>query len=311
MPRLSIIVPFYNEEENVAPLHAAIATTLDELHLPFELVFVDDGSEDRTLAIATDIARKDARVRVIALRRNYGQTAAMAAGIQHARGQILITMDGDLQSDPADIGMMLEEIEAGHDIVIGWRHDRKDPFLSRKIPSRLGNWLIGKVTGIPIRDNGSPIKAYRASLIKEIPLYAEMHRFIPAMASIAGARISEIKVRHHPRRFGRSKYGLSRIYKVVLDLLVIKTVTAFTSRPLRWFTLISLPMLLAAALAFAHTAHSFLRPQHSFSLPIAGSGLIFLFSALILIGNGALAELVYKTSDLREHRFPQLTQRVL
>ena len=162
---------------------------------------------------------------------HYGQTPAMAAGIEHARGRILITMDGDLQNDPGDIQNFLEKIDEGYDIVVGWRFNRQDKLVSRKIPSKIANWIIGRVTGVRITDNGCSLKAFRASLIKNIPLYSEMHRFIPAMASIAGPRIAEIKVRHHARQFGQSKYGLSRIYKVLLDLMVIKTIAAFTSRP--------------------------------------------------------------------------------
>ena len=181
-------------------------------------------------------------MRVVNFRRNYGQTPAMAAGIEQAHGKILVTMDGDLQNDPRDIEHFLAKIDEGYDIVVGWRHNRQDKLISRKIPSKIANWLIGKVTGVPIKDNGCSLKAYRASLIKEIPLYSEMHRFIPAMASIAGPRIAEIKVRHHARQFGQSKYGLSRVYKVLLDLMVIKTVASFTSRPLLWFALLAMPL---------------------------------------------------------------------
>ena len=171
----------------------------------------------------------------------------MAAGIEYATGEILVTMDGDLQNDPADIELLLAKIDEGYDIVVGWRHRRQDKLLTRKIPSKIANWLIGKVTGVPITDNGCSLKAFRASVIKNIPLYSEMHRFIPAVASVAGPRIAEIKVRHHARQFGVSKYGLSRIYKVLMDLMVIKTVTSFMSRPLVWFSLLSLPLLLVGS----------------------------------------------------------------
>jgi glycosyltransferase involved in cell wall biosynthesis len=311
MPRISVVVPFYNEEENIGLLYSALISSLEPTGLSFELIFVDDGSQDRTAKIAADLARNDSRLYVVKLRGNSGQTAALAAGIAQARGQILITMDGDLQSDPLDIELMVEEIEAGNDIVVGWRHNRKDAFLSRKLPSTLANWLIGKVTGIEIRDNGSPLKAYRASLIKEIPLYAEMHRFIPAMASIAGARISEIKVRHHARLYGESKYGLSRTYKVLLDLLVIKTLTTFIARPLRWFTLLSMPFLLTSLICFGHLAYSLLKTNNSFSMIIASTALVYLFSASILISNGILGELIYKLGDLRERRFSKLTEQRL
>jgi glycosyltransferase involved in cell wall biosynthesis len=308
-PKLSVVVPFYNEEESIGAMHAALVASLEPLGIPFEMVFVDDGSRDETVKIATGIARGDPRVRVVKFRRNYGQTAAMAAGIEVARGETIVTMDGDLQNDPADIGSFLQKMDEGYDIVVGWRHDRQDKLVSRKIPSRIANRLIARVTGVPIRDNGCSLKAFRGSLIKQIPLYSEMHRFIPAVANIAGPRIAEIKVRHHARKFGKSKYGLSRIYKVLLDLMVIKTVASFTSRPLLWFSLLSLPLLLAAAGAFTYSAMSFVT-GHSLPLPIAGAGIIFMSSAVILFSSGAVAELVYKLGDLREHALAPLTQHV-
>jgi glycosyltransferase involved in cell wall biosynthesis len=307
--RLSIIVPFYNEAESIAGMHRAIVDAITPLAVSFEMVFVDDGSRDNTLAIATEIARGDPRVRVIKFRRNFGQTPAMAAGIEHARGEILVTMDGDLQNDPADIQHFLAKIDEGYDMVVGWRFNRQDKLVSRKIPSRAANWLIGKVTGVAIKDNGCSLKAYRASMIKNIPLYSEMHRFIPAMASIAGPRIAEIKVQHHARQFGTSKYGLSRIYRVLLDLLVIKTVTSFTARPLLWFALLSLPMLAGGAIAFTYTFAAMLFGHQPFSLPIAGTGLIFTTAAIIMLSSGALAEVVYNLGDMRESEFARLTQR--
>jgi glycosyltransferase involved in cell wall biosynthesis len=310
-PKLSIIVPFYNEEESIGPLYAAIVSAIDPLKITYEMVFVDDGSRDNTVQLATDLARRDPRVRLVKFRRNYGQTPAMAAGIEHARGEILVTMDGDLQNDPADIGLFLEKMAEGYDIVVGWRHNRQDKLISRKIPSRIANRLIGKVTGVPIRDNGCSLKAYRGDLIKEIPLYSEMHRFIPAMASIAGPKIAEIKVRHHARQFGKSKYGLSRVYKVLLDLMVIKTVASFTSRPLLWFSLLTLPMLLFGTIALGYTVYTTLAGQSTFSLPIAGTGVICLTSVVILLSAGAFGELVYKLGDLRESQFSRLTQQII
>jgi glycosyltransferase involved in cell wall biosynthesis len=310
-PKLSIIVPFYNEEESIGPLYQAIVAAIDPLKVSYEMVFVDDGSRDNTVALATDLARRDPRVRLVKFRRNYGQTPAMAAGIEHAHGEILVTMDGDLQNDPADIGLFLQKMAEGYDIVVGWRHNRQDKLISRKIPSRIANRLIGKVTGVPIRDNGCSLKAYRGDLIKEIPLYSERHRFIPAMASIAGPRIAEIKVRHHARQFGKSKYGLSRVYKVLLDLMVIKTVASFTSRPLLWFSLLTLPMLLFGTLALGYTVYSWLAEAATLSLPIAGTGVICLTSAVILLSAGAFGELVYKLGDLRESQFSRLTQQII
>ncbi len=306
-PQLSIVVPLYNEQDSVTPLYQAIVNAVGALDRSFEMVFVDDGSKDQTVAVATALARNDPRLRIVKFRRNYGQTAAMAAGIEYARGDILITMDGDLQNDPADIGNFVAEIEKGNDIVVGWRFNRQDKLVTRKIPSRIANWLIAKVTGVPIRDNGCSLKAFRASLIKRIPLYSEMHRFIPAMASMAGPRLAEIKVRHHARRFGESKYGLSRIYKVLLDLAVIKTLVAFASQPLRWFALLSLPLLLAGVTAFTL---SMTRGSEPFSLSLAGTGVLMLVSALILLLSGALGELIYQRGNLRDREFSKLTQTI-
>jgi glycosyltransferase involved in cell wall biosynthesis len=308
-PKLSIIVPFYNEEDNIRRMHAAIAAAVEPIGVPFEMVMVDDGSRDATLALATEIARQDSRVRVVKFRRNYGQTPAMAAGIEHAAGEILVTMDGDLQNDPEDIRRFLEKIDEGYDIVVGWRENRQDKLITRKIPSMIANRLIGKVTGVPIRDNGCSLKAYRASVIKRIPLYSEMHRFIPAMASIAGVRIAEIAVRHHARQFGRSKYGLSRVYKVLLDLMVIKTVASFTARPLLWFAMLAAPLMAAGLFALIY-ALAVAFGGAKLPLPIAGSGLICLAAANIVIGNGALGELLYKLGGIREHDFSRLTQQV-
>ena len=307
---LSVVVPLFNEEDSVRPLYAAIVNGVEPLGVNFEIVLVDDGSRDGTVCVADEIARADPRVCLVKFRRNYGQTPAMAAGIAEARGEIIVTMDGDLQNDPADIGELLTRIEEGNDIVVGWRHDRQDKLWTRKIPSRIANALIAKVTGVPIRDNGCSLKAYRACLIKQIPLYSEMHRFIPAMASIAGPRIAEIRVRHHARRFGRSKYGLSRIYKVLLDLMVIKTVASFTARPMLWFGMLSLPMLAAAALALGWTCFT-LATAGRMSLSIAGTGVIFLTSTVMLLAAGALGELIYELGDVREHQFSGLTQHLL
>lgn len=308
-PELSIVVPLYNEEDNVRPLYEAIIAALTPLRTPFEIVLVDDGSRDGTARIATAIAREDPRVCLVKFRRNYGQTPAMAAGIEHARGEILVTMDGDLQNDPADIGLLLDKIAEGNDIVVGWRHNRQDKLISRKLPSRVANWLIGKVTGVPIRDNGCSLKAFRGDLIKKIPLYSEMHRFIPAMASIAGPRVAQIKVRHHARRYGQSKYGLSRIYKVLLDLMVIKTVATFASRPLRWFALLSIPLFVLSCAAFVHSLLAVLGGG-DMSIPIAGSGVVFLASAMVLLCSGALAELTYARGDIRDREFMKLTQTI-
>jgi glycosyltransferase involved in cell wall biosynthesis len=303
---LSVVVPLYNEQDSVTPLYEAIAAVLDELPGTSEMVFVDDGSRDETFAVAERLAATDQRLRVVKFRRNYGQTPAMAAGIDLARGRVVITMDGDLQNDPRDIPHFIEKIAEGNDIVVGWRFDRQDKLVSRKIPSRIANWLIGKVTGVPIKDNGCSLKAFRADVIKQVPLYSEMHRFIPAMASIAAPRIAEIKVRHHARRFGQSKYGLSRVYKVLLDLLTIKTITGFASRPLRWFALLAIPFILLSIAMFIGGITVMLLGASS-ALPLTGSGLFFASLGLYLLFSGGIAELINRTGDTRVRKLPLLT----
>ena len=310
-PELSVIVPFFNEEESIRRVHAAIVEAVEPLGLPFEMVFVNDGSRDRTLEIATEIARADERVSVVNFRRNYGQTPAMAAGIEQARGRVLVTMDGDLQNDPRDIEQFLKKIEEGYDIVVGWRYERQDKLISRKIPSRIANWLIGRVTGVPIKDNGCSLKAYRSGMIKAIPLYSEMHRFIPAVAFIAGPRIAEIKVRHHARQYGQSKYGLSRVYKVLLDLMVIKTVASFTARPLLWFSMIATPLAVCGAALLLYSMYRWVSPVGDLPLPLAGAGLLFVQGALTLGLGGILGDLVYKLGDIRPHDFSRLSVAIL
>ena len=233
---ISVVVPILNEEESVALLRDRVIDALEPLDRPFEVLFVDDGSTDESFQRLDAMAKDDPRIVVLKFRRNFGQTAAMTAGIEYARGRKIVTMDGDLQNDPADIPMMLEKLEEGYDLVVGWRINRQDKWLSRKLPSMIANWLIGKVTGLPIRDNGCSLKVYRADIIKAVPLYSDMHRFIPAMTLQLGARIAEVGVRHHARQFGTSKYGLSRIFKVLIDLIAIKTLLLFARRPLRRFT---------------------------------------------------------------------------
>jgi len=303
---LSVIVPLYNEEENVFPLYRSIVAALAPLGLNYELILVDDGSSDATVARARELAAQDERLKLVVLRRNYGQTPAMAAGIDHAQGAVLVTMDGDLQNDPMDIPLLIEQIRAGYDIAVGWRHQRKDALVTRRIPSRIANRLIGAVTGVPIRDNGCSLKAYRAEMIKRIPLYSEMHRFIPAMASIGGARIKEVRVRHHARKFGRSKYGLSRIYKVLLDLLAIRTLIASAQRPMAWFGLLAAPAALLSLSILGYSLYG-IGTTGVMSLPIAGTGVLFGVLATSLLMKGALAEMVLRTGDPEIRRLPLLT----
>ena len=231
-PILSIVVPVYNEEDNIRPLFEKIQTVCDAIGDAYEVLFVDDGSKDKTFSVLSELSEQEARLSVIRFQRNAGQTAAMAAGFEFAQGERIISMDGDLQNDPSDIPKLLEKLDEGYDLVCGWRKERQDKFLTRRVPSVIANWIIGKVTGVPIHDNGCSLKAYRASVIKQVRLYGEMHRFIPAMSMVVGARIAEIVVSHHPRRFGESKYGLGRVWRVMLDIIAFKfIISVFTSRP--------------------------------------------------------------------------------
>jgi len=228
---VSVVIPVYNEEESVLPLYQSVCRACELLREPYEVIFVDDGSRDKTFDILKGIYEHDARVKVLSFRKNSGQTAAMAAGFEYANGDLIVSMDGDLQNDPVDIPRLLSKLREGFDVVCGWRKSRQDKFWTRRLPSMVANWIIGRVTGVRIHDNGCSLKAYRASVIKSIALYGEMHRFIPAMATLAGARIAEIVVNHHPRRFGKSKYGMGRIWRVVLDIITVKLITRFASRP--------------------------------------------------------------------------------
>ena len=231
-PTLSIVVPVYNEADNIHPLFEKIRTVCETIGDTYEVLFIDDGSRDRTFAVLSELSERVPQLVVIKFQENAGQTAAMAAGFEFARGERIVSMDGDLQNDPADIPELLEKLDEGYDLVCGWRKERQDKFLTRRVPSIVANWIIGKVTGVPIHDNGCSLKAYRTSVIKQVPLYGEMHRFIPAMSTVAGARIAEIVVTHHPRRFGQSKYGLGRVWRVALDIIAFKfIISVFAPRP--------------------------------------------------------------------------------
>ncbi len=248
-PVLSLFLPVMDEEENLRPMHAKIATALDELGKTAEVIYVDDGSTDGSLAVLKEIAASDERVRVISLRRNYGQTAAMAAGIDAARGEILIPMDADLQNDPADIARLLDKLNEGYDVVSGWRKDRQDKLVSRKIPSQIANRIISWIGGVPLHDYGCSLKAYRRDVIQDVKLYGEMHRFIPIYASWAGARVTEIPVDHHARTMGRSKYGISRTIKVIFDLMTIKFMASYQTKPIYVFGTFGMLAFLASIFA--------------------------------------------------------------
>lgn len=304
---LSVIVPFYNEHECVARMYRALVEALDPLNLDFELIFVDDGSIDDTYEIARKLSGADPRLRVIKFRRNYGQMPAMAAGIDNARGKVLVTMDGDLQNDPTDIPNFLSKINEGFDIVIGWRYKRQDKLVSRKIPSKIANWIIGKVTGVPVKDNGCSLKAYRRELIQKIPLYSDMHRFIPAMASLSGAGIAEIKVQHHSRVFGESKYGLWRIYKVLIDLLSIKTIVSFASRPLVWFGILASVAIAASLMVFVYWLMTPTAGPDESIMIMMGVSMLYGCLGLFLLLSGVLCELIYKTGDNKVEDLCKLT----
>lgn len=235
VPDISIFLPVLNEEPNLRPLHEKLDAALRQLGRTAEIVYVDDGSTDGSLAILRELAQLDGRVRVVALRRNYGQTAAMSAGIDAAQGRVLIPMDADLQNDPADISRLLAKLDEGYDVVSGWRKDRQDKLITRKIPSMLANRLISWIGGVPLHDYGCSLKAYRRESLEDVRLYGEMHRFIPIYASWAGARVTEIPVEHHARTMGQSKYGLSRTIKVVFDLMTVKFMASYQTKPLYVF----------------------------------------------------------------------------
>jgi glycosyltransferase involved in cell wall biosynthesis len=234
-PELSLFLPVLNEEDNLRPMHEKIAASLDALGKTAEVIYVDDGSTDKSLSVLREIAASDKRVRVITLRRNYGQTAAMSAGIDAAKGDILIPMDADLQNDPADIKRLLDKLNEGFDVVSGWRKNRQDKLISRKIPSQIANRIISWIGGVPLHDYGCSLKAYRRDVIQDVRLYGEMHRFIPIYASWAGARVTEIPVEHHARTMGKSKYGISRTIKVVFDLMTIKFMASYQTKPIYVF----------------------------------------------------------------------------
>ena len=298
-PEISVFLPVFNEEPNLRPLHAKLDEALKALGRSAEIVYVDDGSSDGSLNILREIAEMDPRVRVVALRRNYGQTAAMAAGIDAARGKVLIPMDADLQNDPADITRLLDKLDEGFDVVSGWRKNRKDKMVTRKIPSMMANRLISWIGGVPLHDYGCSLKAYRRESLQDVKLYGEMHRFIPIYASWAGARVTEIPVEHHPRTMGKSKYGLSRTVKVVFDLITIKFMASYQTKPLYlfgWaglltFAISFLSALLACLMKWASWPHhaDFVQTP----LPIMSMVTLVLGVQLFLMG--LLAEMLVRT----------------
>jgi hypothetical protein len=289
---LSITVPLFNEGESVAPLVTAVRHGMAGCALEWELILVDDGSTDDTAAAAARMAAADARVRLVRLARNYGQATAMQAGFDHARGSVVVSMDGDLQNDPRDIPRLVEKLDEGYDLVAGYRVRRKDRLLTRKLPSLVANRLIRAVTGVPIRDNGCSLKAYRREVLQRVRLYSDMHRFIPVLAaSLAGARITEIPVRHHARRWGRSKYGLSRTPQVLADLLIITMVQSFRERPFVLYGMGAAVAMLAAVVPLAASFAAALDPVRTSGVVVPASVALCLVGlGCFMLGLGLIAE---------------------
>lgn len=286
-PEISVVVPLHNEASNVEALHRELTAVLRALDRPYELILVDDGSTDGTFEALSGLHGRDPRVVVIRFGGNFGQTAAFVAGFERARGSIIATLDGDLQNDPRDLPALIARLEDGFDLVSGWRRERRDHWLTRRVPSQCANWLISRVTGVRLHDYGCSLKAYRAGMIKAVPLQGELHRFIPALAAAHGARIDEMAVGHRPRRSGTSKYGLSRIGRVMLDLLLVKSLTSPAARPLRILGLASLLLGAAGTAAATYGAGGYLRgaPPLGGWAPVAlGVVLLMLCAALVAFG---------------------------
>jgi glycosyltransferase involved in cell wall biosynthesis len=296
--RYSVVVPFYNEQENILPLYMKIVEAMDALGEPYEMVFVDDGSRDQTFRILNDIYENDRRVHAVRLRRNFGQTAALKAGFDFAQGDVIISMDGDQQHDPADIPLFLTKIREGYDIASGWRMDRKDRWLTRKLPSRVANWMMAKLSGVPLHDFGTTFKAYRREVIQQVQLYGEMHRFIPALAMLTGATIVEVPIQNFRRSAGKSNYNLSRTFRVFFDLINIKFLLTYLTRPMHLFGQMALAAFagggaIAAFLVYEKLAlHKHIMVEHG---PLMLTGMFLLVSAFQFLSLGLLGELLSRT----------------
>jgi|SRR5579884_354294 len=292
---VSVVIPVHDEEENVAPLHESLTRILRDVG-DYEIVVVDDGSRDGTYQRLTELAAHDPALKLVKLRRNFGQTAAMAAGFDYARGDVIVPMDGDLQNDPVDIPRLLAKIDEGFDVVSGWRKDRQDSALVRRLPSIVANHLISAVTGVRLHDYGCTLKAYRADVVRELRLYGEMHRFLPALAERAGARITEIPVRHHARRFGRSKYGLRRTLKVLLDLLTVKFLSSYATNPSYVFGGSGVILCIGGVAAAGYTAYEkWVHGIYAYRQPSLLVAVFLLIIGINLILMGLLAELITRT----------------
>jgi glycosyltransferase involved in cell wall biosynthesis len=311
-PDLSVVIPIYNESPNVRQLHAELTATLEAWGRPYEIVAVDDGSRDDSFQILSELHAADPRLRVIRFRRNFGQTAAFAAGFAHARGAIIVTSDGDLQNDPRDIPALVAELERGADIVCGWRRDRKDTWLTRRLPSMLANRLISSATGVRLHDYGCSLKAFRAEVVKPLRLYGEMHRFIPAIASEIGVRITEQEVKHRARMHGTSKYGLSRTVRVVLDLLTVKYLLDYSKRPLQIFGLVGLLFGgLGALILLWLVGVKFIGHQGIGDRPLLLFGILLVFTGVQLVTIGLLAEMQARTYHESQNKATYVVRDVL
>ncbi|HSV84973.1 MAG TPA: glycosyltransferase family 2 protein [Levilinea sp.] len=294
---LSVISPVYNESKNLPLLYQALTDALKSIAYPWEVILVDDGSKDNSFAVLESLARMHPEhIRVVGLRRNFGQTAAIAAGIDHAKGDIIVLIDSDLQNDPADIPVLLASIDEGYDVVSGWRNNRKDTFITRTLPSNLANWLISSVTGVHLHDYGCTLKAYRREVLTGFRLYGEMHRFIPVYAHTVGARITEIQVNHHPRRFGKAKYGLERTAKVILDLFTVKFLSSYSSKPIYLFGGTGLGLMSMALAALVYLAARRLAVGISpFLSPLFIVAIMIFIMGFQSILMGLIAELLMRT----------------
>jgi glycosyltransferase involved in cell wall biosynthesis len=315
MPKYSIVVPFHNEEENITILYARLKQVMEHVGDSFELVLVDDGSTDHSFKLLEEIAAVDSRVLVVKLRRNFGQTSALAAGFDHASGQFIISMDGDLQHDPNEIPNFLAKLEEGYDVVSGWRKERIDNFIMRRFPSRCANWLMAKLSGVDIHDFGTTFKAYRREVIHNIPLYGEMHRFIPALASWFGATICEIPIKNVNRQRGKSHYGISRTFRVFFDLLTIRFLLKYMSRPLHFFGIFgSLGILAGGVISFVLGIMKIMHPhvaimdQHAPLFVIAG---VLIVAGIQLLAIGLLGELQVRHYYTTQDRAPYTVDRIV
>jgi glycosyltransferase involved in cell wall biosynthesis len=310
-PWLSVVIPFFNEEENVRPLHDEIVRALGGVGRPYEVVAVDDGSTDRTLATLESIVKDDSRWSVVVLRRNFGQTAALSAGFDHAKGDVIVTLDGDLQNDPADIPRLLELIQ-DHDVVSGWRAERKDPFLSRRLPSMLANRLISVTTGVRLHDYGCTLKAYRRVVVDNLRLYGELHRFIPAIASWMGIAIAEVKTNHRPRRFGRSKYSIVRTVRVLLDLIAVKFLLRFSTSPIQIFGGLGLAVGAGGGGLLLYLAGlKLLAGQPIGGRPLLLLAILLLILGVQLVGMGLLGEMVARVYHETQRKPIYMVQRTI